>query len=119
MTNPKITRECRQCGVVGEHYTRATGRVISPCAECQLQKQKDRQDAIRADPEKREVQRDKWARYKRRQRLAALPPDPAGATADPQVNPLKEGLDARLARRNRRRRRPPAPPETMDDGLEG
>jgi len=107
--------------VVREHYTRSNGRTVSPCAECQLQQQKDRHDRIRTNPAQMDAQREKWKRYKKIQRLALSPPNPAGADAQPKGIIPQETIADRKARRRRRRRtqRPPASQDGMDSGLVG
>lgn len=112
MANPKVIRPCRKCGIPREHYTRANGRVISPCAECQITKAKDRQDGIRDDPDKLELQRAEWKRIKKRQRMIAN--NEVGTEApDPAIMPASIPMSERRARRRRRRTADPTPPAPL------
>ena len=108
MGNPKIIRACSACGVEREHYTRHTGRHISPCVECQIAKAKKRQTDIRDDPDKLEYQRVEWARIKKRQRMIYRG-DIGTHTSEPDIQPASIPMVDR--KRQRRRRREDAKPE--------
>jgi len=136
MGNPKVIRMCRACGVEREHYTRHTGRLISPCVECQIAKSKQRQTDIRDDPDKLETQRVEWARIKKRQRMIYRG-DVGAYTSEPEVQPASIPMMERKRRRREtasrealplppvspslakppssRRRRRPWPTKSLDD----
>jgi hypothetical protein len=113
MPNPKVNRECRQCGEVSEHYTRTNGRVVSPCIACQIEKQRVRLKDVRKDPYKLAEQREKWKKYKAIQRLGQKPPEPVDENERPVGKTVWETQKERnkmRARAKKRRRRPLQPP---------
>jgi len=120
MANPKVIRECRRCGIDREHYTRRNGRLISPCAECQIDKAKARQSAIRDDPAKLERQRQEWTRIKKRQRVI-YNGQTGTQTAEPEVQPGSIPMSERRRRRARQRAagtpEPSAPPISAEAPL--